>query len=413
MDPRVARARTLIRLFYWFQISVGLILWMPIFYHYQKQMGLNDAQILNIQSAYYFSFCLLEIPTGYLADRLGHLGCVRIGAALHVLTHALPIFWVTENGFLAHWLLLALSRSLISGAGSAYLYNQLEHLEQVDLYKEAEGKARAWSLAAKVLGFVLTDFLTRSAPSLPYLVSALSAMLATLIALRFPAPFSQETPDKPQASAPEIRRVLSLLWGAPLMQVVILQGIAIFTLTRIVQVNLFQPLLEKHGYAATTFGTILAVNTLFEAWASAYPHVLRRFCSDLAAVFWLTAGLALCCWGLAHSDSWGVLIWLNVFAVFTGLAYPIQRQVMNAHIPDSNYRASLLSAESLADRAVCAWVAHRLGAILLAGQMTFFLDASAYASLGGCVLLAPIYALLARRRAASASAAPPSTTPAP
>lgn len=391
-------ARRLVRLYYWFQLTITLMLWQPIFFQYQQLMGLSDQQNLDTQSVYYLSFFLLEIPTGFLADRLGYLGCVRVGAALHVLTHAIPVAWTTFHGFLAHWILLALSRSLISGAASAYLYNELEARGQVELYKEAEGRARAWSLAAKVLGFLGTDLMTRSSMALPYIGSAFSAVVATFVALLFPRP--TRPPATKTSEKPQLRVVGQLLVRDPLLQLVILQGIAIFTLTRIVQVNMFQPLLAARGFAATSFGTILAANTLFEALGSANPKLFRRYCSDLAAVFWLTAGLALCSWALAHSGHWGCFWWLNVFSLLTGFAFPIQRQVMNEHIPDSRYRASLLSAESLVDRAVCAWVAHRLGSALQAGEMGLFLNLSAGASLGACLLLAPLYAFWKGRRTA-------------
>ena len=405
----MAQARRLIWLYYAFQITVTLMLWMPIFYEYQKQMGLSDGQILDIQSLYYVSFCLFELPTGFIADRLGHRGCMRVGAALHVVTHALPVIWPTYWGFVCHWLLLALSRSLISGAASAYVYNQLEQLGQVELYKETEGRGRAWSLAVKVIGFTLTDPLTQINVSLPYVASALSAVVSTVIAWRFP-PALRHLQVK--AEPPRIGRAVALLLGHPKMVVVMLQGVALFTLTRIVQVNVFQPLLLAQGFVVSQFGRILAVNTLFEALGSAYPKIFRRLFSDLHMVFLLTLAMGVCCWGLARGGSWNCLIWLNVFAVVTGLAYPIQRQVMNEHIPDSDYRASLLSAESLVDRAVCAWVAHALGVALTQGAMPAFLQGSAMASLASCVLLWPLYALVPRRLA-SATAAEASKTPAP
>lgn len=388
----------LIRLFYVFQVTVTLMLWMPIFYEYQKQMGLSDPQIFQIQSIYYISFCLLEIPTGFLADRLGHRNCMRLGAALHVVTHLLPVLWPSYTGFLVHWLLLALSRSLISGAASAYLFNRLEAMDRVELYKEAEGRARAWSLAAKVAGFLLlTDWLTSLDPALTYLASAAAAAISTWAAWRFPD-FRPATPPG-ESETPRVSEVLRLLLSSPLMLVVILQGVALFTLTRIVQVNLFQPLLLAGQFLPTQFGKITAVNTLFEALGAAFPRMFRRWMSDLTTVFVLTLAMGVCCWGLSQGGRWACFWWLNAFAVVAGLAYPIQRQVMNQHIPDSRYRASLLSAESLVDRAVCAWVAYLLGDILERGAMPGFLQAAAWASLLTC-LLWPLYLALARRRSA-------------
>ncbi|MBS2040027.1 MFS transporter [bacterium] len=383
------QARRIIWLFYAFQITVTMMLWIPMFYAYQQRMGLSEAQILNIQSLYYISFCLLELPTGFLADRLGHRNCMRVGAAMHVLTHLLPVYWTTYAGFAVHWLLLALSRSLISGAASAYVYNKLEELGHVELYKETEGRGRAWSLAVKVLGFFGTDSLTRMDPTLPYWASAASAALSTYFAFRFPAAVNGVA--KAAKEPPRLGRVLSLLRDNPRMLVVMLQGVALFTLTRIVQVNLFNPILEAQSFRLDQFGRIMAMNTLFESLGAAYPKLLRRFVSDFQAVFWLTLAMGGCCWGLTRCGWLGCLAWLNLFSVITGLAYPVQRQVMNEHIPDSDYRASMLSAESLVDRAVCAWVAHRLGLALQAQQMNFFLQAAGAASLISCLLLWPVY----------------------
>ena len=405
-ESNKAQARRLIWLFYAFQITVTMMLWLPIFYEFQKRNGLSEEQILNIQSLYYVSFCLLELPTGFLADWLGHRNCMRVGAALHILTHLIPIFWPTYAGFAAHWLMLSLSRSLISGAASAYVYNKLEELGQAELYKETEGRGRSWSLAVKVFGFALTDPLTRMDPTLPYWVSAASAVLSTYIAFRFPARVG-ERKVKAAQEPPRLSRVVAILTSHPRMLVVMLQGVALFTLTRIVQVNLFNPILDAQGFRVDQFGRILAMNTLFEAVGAAFPTALRRWVSDFHAVFWLTLGMGACCWGLTYSNWVGTLVCLNFFSVVTGLSYPVQRQVMNEHIPDSNYRASMLSAESLVDRAVCAWVAHRLGIALQAHPMNFFLQAAGAASLFSCVLLWPAYFLAPKPRPAVAEPGEP------
>ncbi len=192
-----------------------------------------------------------------------------------------------------------------------------------------------------------------------------------------------------------------------------LQGVALFTLTRIVQVNLFNPILDAQGFRVDQFGRILAMNTLFEAFGAAFPTALRRWVSDFHAVFWLTLAMGTCCWGLANCSWFGCLVWLNLFSVITGLAYPVQRQVMNEHIPDSDYRASMLSAESLMDRAVCAWVAHRLGIALQAHQMNFFLQAAGAASLFSCALFWPAYFAARRISRAEAPSCEDSAEPPP
>ncbi len=369
--PLEQEAQRAVRLFYIFQVSYGLLLWMPIFYDYQRSAGLLDSQIFNIQSWYYISFCLLELPTGFIADRFGYRLSMIVGATLNIITNLVPIWFLTYNGFLAHWLLLSLSRSLVSGAASAYLYNHLENLDQVGLYKGAEGKARAYSLYSRVVGFAMAGFLCRLHPAMPYMLSAGAAVLAALAALKI-GPIAVRKTEDPVHS-PRFSQIAVLIYRSPILVLLMVQGIGIFVLTRIVQVNLFQPLLQAGGWSQQSYGPVLALNTVFEAWTAARPQLLRPWMRDFTAVGFLTAGLSLCCIGLGLANSYGSIVWLTLFAGFAGLAYPIQRQVMNEAIPDSNYRASILSAESVLDRAFCAAVAHQVGSYVQSNRMGSYL----------------------------------------
>src|SRR4051812_29927329 len=110
-NPR--KRASLVSTYVKFQFFFSLLLWIPIFYEYQKRVGLSDVQIFGIQSFYYTVFCLLEIPTGMLADVCGNLACLRLGAGVLVAANLLPIFWPSYLGFGAHFLLIALARSLI------------------------------------------------------------------------------------------------------------------------------------------------------------------------------------------------------------------------------------------------------------------------------------------------------------
>ena len=390
MTPEV-QAQRVIRLFYAFQVTFSLLLWMPIFYDYQRTMGLTDPQIFTIQSAYYISFCFLEIPTGFLADRFGYRRTMLYGATLHVVTSLLPAIWFTFAGFLTHWILLAISRSLVSGASSAYLYNYLEGLGQLSLYKDAEGKARAYSLGAKVAGFAACGYMMKLYISMPYLMTAFSSVLAIIAVTRMPPLAFEASAAADKPAPPRATQVLALLGKNPRLVLLMVQGVGIFVLTRIVQVNLFQPILQDKGFSREGFGLILALNTLFEALGSSQPQLLRRWSSDFVAVFWLTLALALCCLMLGPSTAWGAVFWLTLFAVLAGLAYPIQRQVLNQAIPDSRYRASLLSAESVIDRALCAVVAQQLGSYVADHHMNQYLTAAGYVTIGAGLLLTVIF----------------------
>lgn len=123
--PPSPRARRIIRLNNGFQLLFNLLWWMPVFYAYQREAGLSDGQIFGIQSIYYVAFCLFEIPTGIVADRIGTRNCLRAGAVVMTAANLAPVVSPGYAGFLVHFLAIAAGRSLTSGAASAYLYDGL------------------------------------------------------------------------------------------------------------------------------------------------------------------------------------------------------------------------------------------------------------------------------------------------
>jgi len=179
--------------YYGFQTFFALYIWLPIFYAYQRQMGLDDAQIFGIQGYYYLAFVILEVPTGFFADRWGYRNTLQLGALLLFVSQLFAIFQPTYMGFLFHFLLLALARSLVSGAASAYLYEHLKlHGRQTD-YKQLEGNARALGLIAKVIGWSGVGAMMAWHLSLPYWLTAGAALIALFVAISLPKLPTQAT----------------------------------------------------------------------------------------------------------------------------------------------------------------------------------------------------------------------------
>ncbi|MFD3577625.1 MFS transporter [Streptomyces sp. NPDC058644] len=391
-------ARRIIRLNYGFQLLFNLLWWMPVFYAYQKAAGLTDAQIFGIQSIYYVAFCLFEIPTGLIADRIGTRNCLRAGAVVMTAANLAPVISASYTGFLVHFLAIAAGRSLTSGAASAYLYDGLRAENCDEHYLKAEGTARALGLAAKVVCWPLVGPLMALAQGAPYVLSAASAAgsLACAIALpRLAGP--GRGAEKAAAgrrggaflrdAGSALRCVASSRWLA----LVMVQGVAVFTLSRICQVNLFQPILLDHGIAEASHGGVLAAMTVAEAVASARPQWLSRRLPPVAWVSILSLALAGTLAAMTLGGPWAVVALLCLFAAATGFAYPIQRKLVNDAVPAHAPRATLLSIESIVDRAVCALAAVAAGAYLSAGHLDALLWHSALAT---AVLLGAFQLLL-------------------
>ncbi|MCZ0990830.1 hypothetical protein O1M54_44290 [Streptomyces diastatochromogenes] len=148
---------------------------------------------------------------------------------------------------------------------------------------------------------------------------------------------------------------LRTLRSSPWLALLMVQGVAVFTLSRICQVNLFQPVLLEHGIAESSHGSVLAAMTVAEAVTSARPQWLSRRLSPAAWVSLLSVALAAALAGTTVGGPWAVAGLLCAFAAITGFGYPVQRKLINDAIPKGAPRATLLSVESIVDRGVCRW----------------------------------------------------------
>jgi MFS family permease len=401
----------LVRRYTGFQLSFALLFWLPVFYEYQRHVGLTDEQIFGIQSLYYIAFCILEIPTGYAADRLGYRTCMRAGSVFLVAANLLPIFNPSYGGFLAHFVLVALARSFVSGAASAYLYDALMARGEQATYKDVEGRARAYGLVAKVVGWAGVGALMKWKVTAPYWLSVGSAVLAVGFALSLPAAGREADPEAAEEEPPSMLRGVEMVFQTPALALAVTQGIAVFVLARVVQAGLFQPILGGKGLPLETYGLVMAMMTAFEAVGSGRSKWVHRVLADGAAVLVFTTLLALAMAGIPLANAAGTVALLAVLAYCAGVVFPLQRQLVNDAVPDSRYRATVLSVESIVDRAAHAFVAKRIAVAMEGGDLDGFLHRAAAVTGGMMVLLYGVRSLRTRRGGGTAE--PTSVRPTP
>jgi len=371
-----------------FQFFFGLLLWAPIFFEYQKQMGLSVAEILMIQSIYQIVFCLFEIPTGYFADRYGHHRSLVVGSVILTIANALPIFSVSYAGFLAHFTLIALSRSFFSGASSAYLYEALAAQGFTHRYKEIEGLSRSLGLVGRVVCWAGVGFMMEWHVTLPYWLTAFSSLIGFGFALALPREVTHAHRGDARAS---FFQTASLAWqqlrSNSLLIAIMLQGVAIFVLARAVQVTLYQPILNEKGVSLAYHGTVLSFMTVCEAIGSARPQWLRRWLGDADAVTALTLSLAVSLVAIAQFETWGALLGLCLYSLVAGFSFPIQKQLMNDAISAPGLRATLISVESIIDRGFSALVTLLIAQYMAKQNLAGFLTDSAIATVVVAVLV--------------------------
>ncbi|MGE0617047.1 MAG: MFS transporter [Bacteriovoracia bacterium] len=381
--------RSIIRGYYAFQLFFSLLIWIPVFYEFQVRLGMPAEEIFGIQSIYYVVFCFLEFPTGYFADRYGYKRSLQVASLMLVLGNLMPYGcvygWISPYaGMLASYLGIALARSFSSGATAAYLYEYLKGQGRAAEFKRVEGNARAYSLVGRTLVIPFAGLMMNWHLPLPYGITAVNAVVAGLAASWLPAlpvaaPIAGAGPTAARFS--RVTAAWLTLWRTPRLGLIMLQGIALFLLPRLVQLYLFQPLLQVKGLKVEVFGAIMSGMMLAEAVGSA--QLLRRrqegptpVLQSARATGTILIYTTVICFSLvaaAYFEGWRCLASLGVFSFTVGRAFPIQAQLLNDAIPDSGLRASLLSVNAIFERGGASIVAYLAGQYVAAQATLGFL----------------------------------------
>ncbi|MBI5413410.1 MFS transporter [Candidatus Peregrinibacteria bacterium] len=177
----------------WFFLIIPTLV---IFY---QAHGLSMKQVMIIQAVFSIGIVLIEIPSGYFADRFGRKASIIIGAAGGAIGMFFYIiaggFW----GFLTAEIILSISAGFYSGADSALIYDSLLEMKNEENYKRIQGRVSAIGNFAEGLASIIGGFLALISLKTPFYAefAVLLFAIPLAISLREPRPHEAKiTEDK-------------------------------------------------------------------------------------------------------------------------------------------------------------------------------------------------------------------------
>jgi hypothetical protein len=122
---------------------------------------LSPATVGTIVAAGELAIVLLELPTGWLADRVGHRASLIAGSLIQTI--AMVCCWLGEgvSGLLAATLLVAVGDAFRSGADDALLYRTCLVLDREEDFQRIQGRVSAIELVALVALVLAGGFVVR------------------------------------------------------------------------------------------------------------------------------------------------------------------------------------------------------------------------------------------------------------
>ena len=374
-----------IPVYYLFYAVSGFLIWMPIWVIYlQDFRGMSLTQVAAIESIFWITVVVAEVPTGAVADRWGRRVSLAFAGGIFCLGSVVFAFSSTYVILLVAYVTVALAMTLYSGAGHALVYDTLRQLGRTREYEKHIGRSEALAFGSMLMATLLAGPLVALAGYPATILAGAAAMgVAGLIALflreppRSEAEFTGQQPGHDgSAAAPRTPGLFSNVLGGVLVvwrsKLLLWYILAATLLSGVIMVSsdfLLQPFVVHHGvdpasgvdsgfaYSGIVMSPVagMLVGSLIAAW------VANRFGERRSLVLPL---FVACLIFLAPTlwDSLWVVGAIGLLAAVRGMSRPIATGYINRRIP-SDQRATVLSMFELSAALLIAIILPQAGAV--------------------------------------------------
>ena len=362
------------------------------------QGGVTLEQIAIIGSITAIVQFIMEIPSGYFADRFGHKKTLVLGAslcALSVLPYIFsPSFFgglIASAGFFGGY-------SFTSGTIQAFIHETLLSLGKDQDYSRIMGHGQSFGLLGNVLLVSLVPLTYSIHPKLPFIIGFLCLLIALFIVLSFVEPEATYPVKEEGYHKGTIKKIRQMSREIPFLRIFLTFLIFGIVSGSFDNVGLFREVTFRDvGIPVQIFGFLVAFGSLLAAIGGRFIHHLKRLSPNKFYAF-DAAYLVLACIFVGMTQNPIVLV--VAFALFP--AYGRTRDIIFEsqvfeEFPHSKFKATLISIMNFFGLINSIWIPLLLGFLVghfrLSGGYVFF-----GATIGIIILPLLLFHAMASRR---------------
>ncbi len=320
-------------------IWVGPII--TLFYLFKE---LTFFEIFLITSIFRISVAIFEVPTGALADKIGHKKSVILGALIFALSLALYPLGNSFIYFTVMELGIAVGCAFISGADDSLFYDNLKANNLEKEYIKFKGKVYQYSFFTQIVGAILSVYLYEINEALPFYVSG---TLIFLSACTFATVKNIEIKEKEEEKISyinQIKQAGKYVFNHPKLKTIIIYSALINMFVATIHYTYVEYFLEI-GIKEIYFGYIYAFYNLIALISSRYVDKIMKFIKAYALLF-LGALLFISFIGASFTEVKIGILFIAFQQVYRGISKTIVNKYINKAAP-SNKRATIQSYYNL------------------------------------------------------------------
>lgn len=176
-----------LRLYPWFQFLRCLLFWQATWFLY-FQGELSAASAILLFAVYDVATTVLEVPSGYMSDRIGRRPTLIVSTVAATLGTLAIAFGDGFVAFAVGQVLLGAGAAFVSGTDSALLYESLAREGRQDETEDFELRAWRASFAGFAFSAVLGGALAMAGGAAPFWASVATAAMSGVVAWRLVEP---------------------------------------------------------------------------------------------------------------------------------------------------------------------------------------------------------------------------------
>jgi MFS family permease len=339
-----------------------------------------------------FSNFILEIPSGYLSDKIGHKKALIVAEINMVLS---TTFFLLANNILFLVLgsvFMSASWAFKSGTGSAFMHETLQGLKRENEYVSIMGKISSVGFAVPAFLAALIPFFVSVSYKIPFLIVLILDFIGLLITISLVTP---PVPPRPieEVGITNLKQVLKEGYKLNYFSLALFSGIIFGTMMAIGGFR--APYQLFLGIPVIWFGIFFGLGRGIAALMLAFSGYIKKFINMLdfyksQVVIFTFLILVL---GVTTSPTIVVIVFIILNALYWGIG-KIDEGYQLSVIKSSKFKATLLSVHSQISQIVGAIFGFSLG--LMIEHISYRAGFLYIGILFFCVVF-PIYLYIARK----------------
>lgn len=315
---------------------------LPLISIYLVAVGnITLVQLAVISSITALVQIVLEVPTGYLADRWGHKNSIVFGNLIMACSVLPYIFYPNFLGGLTASILYFGGYSFCSGAMQAFLHETLLSLGKGKDYARVMGKSQSYGLLGNMVLIALVPLTYSIDKRLPFILGFVCLFISFLVAVSLKLPPKREFIHEQHNLKKEFSFIFKSSGVVALLAFFMLFGISSAGLD---QTSVYRELVFKSvGVPIFYYGFILSVGSLLAAVMGRYIHKLAEWPAKRFLVFdILYLCLALVLVGISKNPA-VIIFAFTLFPVYSRNRDIVFESRLFAEFPTIKHKSTLIS----------------------------------------------------------------------